>query len=84
MAKYKVTPRQVQPQKPKRSLGSIVARALPGVAGLGLIALGLVVIVSVHAGGHRDGSRAGLLLIVIGIVVLMAWAFSNKSDGYNF
>ena len=67
MAKYKVTPRQEQATKPKRSVGSIVVGLLPGVIGLGLVGLGLFVIVAVHSGGQSGDSRAGVGLIVVGI-----------------
>ena len=70
--------------KRKKTVAQRAVGLLPGVLRLGLIGLGLMVIMAVHAGGQNSRSRAGLVPIVIGMVVLMAWAFSNKSDGYNF
>jgi hypothetical protein len=84
MAQYKVTQRQQPPPKPRRPLASILIRAMPGIIGLGLVGLGLLEIVAVHAGGHNENSRAGVGLIVIGVVLVMFWSLRTKSGGYNF
>jgi len=56
----------------------------PGVLGLLSAAVGIFIIWQVHQGGRHSGSRAGLVFIVIGLVLVGYWAMANRDDGYNF
>ena len=77
-------PNGVLMPKRKRTAAQLIVSVLPGILGLGLVAFGLLTMASIHAGGHNPNSRSGLGFIVVGVVLIMVWAFSNKSDGYNF
>ena len=69
--------------KTKRSFGEILVAQWPGIAGLGAIGLGLLLIYEQHqAGGLR--TRGPLLIIGLGVAGILYWAFANRNDDYNF
>lgn len=67
-----------------RSLVEKLIAQWPGVLGLISTAIGIYIIWQVHQVGRHSGSRAGLVFIVIGLVLVGYWAMANRSDGYNF
>jgi hypothetical protein len=72
-------------KKPAKSPGEMLAAHMPGIMGVVLIAVGIFVMVGLSSSAASYWTtRAGLLLVGIGISSLGYWAFANKSEGYNF
>ena len=69
----------------RRSVGSVLVAQVPGLAGLVLVALGVMMMASLHNSSvGYISTRGGGALIGLGVALIGYWAFSSDNRNYHF
>ncbi len=78
MAKYIVRPKPPEPKRPRRSIGSILAKQALGLIGFGCIGLALAYVWYAKTyPPHRIFFAPVEVLIAVGIVLIGVWALTT-------